>query len=248
MPQPLECRLLLVQPSRLSREGLRAILRDVASSVIDAGSAEVFTKSDRPARPDVVIWGSGIPRKALAREIAAIRNIFDPSPEPIKHIVLANDIGPAIMRQVVALDVDALLHDDITGAVLLRYVDLVLLGQRLFPVLRREQVLTHAEIVQFPGAQHRPPPTLLRPHDVTLTPREAEILHYLAKGASNKSIAAALNSAEGAVKGHVRSLLRKIRVANRTQAAAWALNHQPNIVAKRFSEEGQAIPDERRPA
>ena len=50
------------------------------------------------------------------------------------------------------------------------------------------------------------------------------ILQSLMTGASNKVIANRLNLAEATVKVHLRSILRKIQVRNRTQAAVWALN------------------------
>jgi DNA-binding NarL/FixJ family response regulator len=52
-----------------------------------------------------------------------------------------------------------------------------------------------------------------------LTSRESEVLTWLARGASNKSIASELGVAEGTVKTHVKSLLCKLGVASRTQAA-----------------------------
>jgi two-component system nitrate/nitrite response regulator NarL len=58
-----------------------------------------------------------------------------------------------------------------------------------------------------------------------LSDREHVILMHLTHGASNKHIARELNIAEATVKVHVKSLLRKIRVNNRTQAAMWAINH-----------------------
>jgi two-component system nitrate/nitrite response regulator NarL len=58
-----------------------------------------------------------------------------------------------------------------------------------------------------------------------LSDREHVILMHLTEGASNKHIARELNIAEATVKVHVKSLLRKIRVNNRTQAAMWAINH-----------------------
>jgi two-component system nitrate/nitrite response regulator NarL len=58
-----------------------------------------------------------------------------------------------------------------------------------------------------------------------LSDREQLILMHLTKGASNKHIARELNIAEATVKVHVKSLLRKIRVSNRTQAAMWAIKH-----------------------
>ena len=58
-----------------------------------------------------------------------------------------------------------------------------------------------------------------------LSNREHLILMHLTQGASNKHIARQLSIAEATVKVHVKSLLRKIRVNNRTQAAMWAVNN-----------------------
>jgi two-component system nitrate/nitrite response regulator NarL len=58
-----------------------------------------------------------------------------------------------------------------------------------------------------------------------LSSREYAILRHLTQGASNKHIARQLEIAEATVKVHVKSLLRKIRVSNRTQAAMWAVSH-----------------------
>jgi two-component system, NarL family, nitrate/nitrite response regulator NarL len=59
-----------------------------------------------------------------------------------------------------------------------------------------------------------------------LSGREAAILSGLVQGASNKVIAYQLKITEATVKVHVKAILRKIRVRNRTQAAIWALNCQ----------------------
>jgi two-component system nitrate/nitrite response regulator NarL len=58
-----------------------------------------------------------------------------------------------------------------------------------------------------------------------LSPREKSILRCLIEGDSNKSIARKIDLAEATVKVHVKAILRKIRVQNRTQAAIWAMNH-----------------------
>jgi two-component system nitrate/nitrite response regulator NarL len=59
-----------------------------------------------------------------------------------------------------------------------------------------------------------------------LSPREKSILRCLIEGDSNKCIARKIDIAEATVTVHVRAILRKIRVQNRTQAAIWAMNHQ----------------------
>lgn len=71
------------------------------------------------------------------------------------------------------------------------------------------------------GAQSVPP---LRNHP-GLSEREAQILDGLVKGHANKVIARTCNITEATVKVHMKSILRKIRVGNRTQAAIWALEH-----------------------
>jgi two-component system, NarL family, nitrate/nitrite response regulator NarL len=58
-----------------------------------------------------------------------------------------------------------------------------------------------------------------------LTSREMEVLRRLARGNCNKLIARDLGIAEATVKVHVKSLLRKLRLLNRTQAAVWAVNN-----------------------
>ena len=59
----------------------------------------------------------------------------------------------------------------------------------------------------------------------TLSEREIQILDGLVKGHANKVIGRRCNITEATVKVHMKSILRKIRVGNRTQAAIWALEH-----------------------
>jgi DNA-binding NarL/FixJ family response regulator len=66
------------------------------------------------------------------------------------------------------------------------------------------------------------PPTLLTSK---LTEREVEILRLLAKGLNNADIAAKLFLSEGTVRNHVSSILEKLSVSDRTQAAVIAIQH-----------------------
>jgi two-component system, NarL family, nitrate/nitrite response regulator NarL len=71
-----------------------------------------------------------------------------------------------------------------------------------------------------PPSNTKPPPGGAR-----FTPRERKILSHLVEGHSNKMIAEHLGITEATVKVHLKSVLRKINVANRTQAAIWALSN-----------------------
>jgi two-component system nitrate/nitrite response regulator NarL len=72
-----------------------------------------------------------------------------------------------------------------------------------------------ADALRSPGADAVP----------RLSTRERCILRCIAEGCSNKSIARRIDIAEATVKVHVKAILRKIRVSNRTQAAIWAVNN-----------------------
>ena len=61
--------------------------------------------------------------------------------------------------------------------------------------------------------------------DTLLTPRETDVIRLIAKGKSNKEIGTELNLTEGTVKGYVSSLLVKLGVEDRTQAALFAVRN-----------------------
>ena len=70
-----------------------------------------------------------------------------------------------------------------------------------------------------------------------LSQREAHILNGLVQGHANKVIARSCNITEATVKVHMKSILRKIQVANRTQAAIWALEHGHSVRRSRMPAE-----------
>jgi two-component system nitrate/nitrite response regulator NarL len=118
---------------------------------------------------------------------------------------------------------------------LIKYLDLVMLGEVVFPSaaflaaistnVDELDLLKEAPAIKVSSLQVAHPS---EGHDSpirTLSSREAEILQCLMQGAPNKVIARKLDVAEATVKVHIKAILRKIRVANRTQAAMWAVNH-----------------------
>jgi two-component system nitrate/nitrite response regulator NarL len=74
--------------------------------------------------------------------------------------------------------------------------------------------------------KHEAPPSQNQPR---LSEREAQILEGLVQGHANKVIARSCDITEATVKVHMKSILRKIQVANRTQAAVWALEHGHSV-------------------
>jgi two-component system nitrate/nitrite response regulator NarL len=63
----------------------------------------------------------------------------------------------------------------------------------------------------------------VRPDDAGLTPRERQVLGFLAEGFSNKLIARELDLSLGTVKVHVKHILKKLKLRTRVEAAVWAI-------------------------
>ncbi|MCO6403348.1 hypothetical protein GTW10_07560 [Aurantimonas endophytica] len=81
-----------------------------------------------------------------------------------------------------------------------------------------------------------------------LSAREMEILDYVAKGFSNKAIARICHISDATVKVHVKSILRKINVTNRTQAAIWEMNRTQGAIGFIEREIMRGAPPPVRPA
>ena len=78
-------------------------------------------------------------------------------------------------------------------------------------------------VARLGAADHRLPNQTAETWDPALSRREVEILQCLPHGCSNKDIAHQLGLAEATVKVHLKAILRKLKVANRTQAAIWVV-------------------------
>jgi two-component system nitrate/nitrite response regulator NarL len=120
--------------------------------------------------------------------------------------------------------------DVMTCDIFIKSIELMMMGETIFPPAFLSSVLV-AE------GDHRgaaPPPVrdnqailVAAEHAIApqLSPREKSILQCLIEGDSNKCIARKIDIAEATVKVHVKAILRKIRVQNRTQAAIWGMNN-----------------------
>jgi DNA-binding NarL/FixJ family response regulator len=117
--------------------------------------------------------------------------------------------------------------NEITCDVFIKSVELVMMGETIFPPAILACAMGSGNNEKGLGDKTSQA-ILFRPESTTtpqLSPRERLILHHLIEGNSNKSIARKVDIAEATVKVHVKAILRKIRVQNRTQAAIWAMNN-----------------------
>ena len=125
----------------------------------------------------------------------------------------------------------------------IKSLELVILGETILPLEVLSYILHHySEVQPSPelaapvaanGAEPNPSGAASAEGDSKYAPRlsarEKCILRCLIEGDSNKAIARKNDIAEATVKVHVKAILRKIRVSNRTQAAIWAMNNDSFI-------------------
>jgi len=120
--------------------------------------------------------------------------------------------------------------DVMTSDVFVKSIELVMMGETIFPPAFMLSILESegdhlAKAEPRNGDDRTIAFTTERSITQQLSPREKSIMQCLIAGDSNKSIARKIDIAEATVKVHVKAILRKIRVQNRTQAAIWGMNH-----------------------
>ena len=137
----------------------------------------------------------------------------------VKIVVLAQEANTLEMSPDEIAPLSGVLTYDLSAAAFVGALQLICSGERIIP--------------RDPGPGRRPrvpsPGTGPPSNRVQLSPREKEMLSHLTAGNSNKAIARHLGITEATVKVHLKSVLRKIRVENRTQAAIWALANLPEL-------------------
>ena len=108
----------------------------------------------------------------------------------------------------------------LSGRALLQAIQLVLTGEKFIPIDNSANTIMPSYYNDSRnGSKDTEGEASEAAANINLTPRESEVLEYLAKGASNKEIANALGLQVVTVKLHVRGVCRKLEAKNRTQAA-----------------------------
>lgn len=204
-------RVLLVDDQTLFRAGLRTLLatRPEVEVVGDAENGQVALEVAARTRPDVVLMDLKMP---VLDGVAATRRLRVQLPTCRVVALTTFEDDELVFEGLRAGAVGYLLKDAPIG----RLVEAILAAARGESVLQpsvASKVL--AELSRLATAAAAPAPTAL----TRLSERERDVLRLIARGASNKEIAAALFLAEGTVKNHVTSILTKLEVDDRTQAA-----------------------------
>lgn len=200
--------------------GLTHLLTGTRFRVIDGGRIRDGVSADQadgvPAL--YVIDASGSPQQTITLVEDARRH--QPS---ARIVVVATSFDLSLVRLAVAAGVNSFCLATVDRQVLINILELTVLGEQMLPRSVLQSLLDEASTVsaraRTPSISEHSAPD---PRVEKLSPRETVILQSLMGGEANKVIARKLEITEATIKVHVKSILRKIGAANRTQAAMWA--------------------------
>lgn len=140
-------------------------------------------------------------------------------------VVLADAFEPGTITAAWDAGADGFCLSTQKHDVFIKSLELVMLGEAIVPAAVILPVAEEAHCGPYEPAEELTAGNFPDVQSCKLSGREAEILTCLKEGAPNKVIARKLNLSEATVKVHVKAILRKVGVCNRTQAALWATRH-----------------------
>lgn len=200
----------IVGKNELAREGLKRILIEDGfpiHCVVASHSELADIDPDKEFEHIVLCDVTTTDAVGIAR---AIRSRF----QFVRIVFMIDDVSIQAVAAAFGEGIDGYFVNSISCEPLKSALRLVATGEKVFPS-QLASVLT-------PSAWTHPTETLEIDSGLNLSAREIEILRCLMDGKSNKVIARQLQITEATVKVHVKAVLRKLHVANRTQAAIWA--------------------------
>lgn len=209
-------KLLIVEDQKLIREGLIALL-SLEDDLVITGEAEngqaallLLADLDDADIPDVALLDMRMPVMDGAATAIALQQRY-PS---IKILVLTTFDDDALISQALAAGAKGYLLKDTPSEELAIAIRSVAKNYGHFGpgIVQKMMNVQPAD----------PTPEALPPEIEALTPREREVFMLIGRGASNKEIAAQLYLSEGTVKNYVTSVLGRLGVRDRTQAALLA--------------------------
>lgn len=206
-------RILVVDDHTLFRRGLIALLSTQVQLevVAEAGDTQEAQRRAAQTQPDVILLDNHLPG---VKGVDALAGFKEAAPGArVLMLTMSED----------ARDLEAALRGGACGY-LLKTVEGEVLAAAIVRTAAGESVLSPEMTGKLVTAfQARPVASTPAPDPIhTLSAREREILGHIARGASNKAIARALNIAETTVKIHVQHVLRKLQLGSRVQAAVYA--------------------------
>lgn len=200
--------------NEIAREGLKRLLveggfetRCMAVEDIRRVVAELPDEPEHLIAIDTQSGEAGLAACSLIREHLALARI----------VLIGDGCDSATVRQSLAIGANGYLARQVSYEPLILMLELVSMGEKVLPTEFVDDFASNghiAAVTKWDDVKARN----------NLSDREIGILRCLVEGDANKVIARKLGIAEATVKVHVKAILRKLHVLNRTQAAIWVVN------------------------
>ena len=211
----MSIKIILIDDHTLFRSGIKALLSRQSDFNVIGEAADGFTgiKLVEQTRPDIVLLDLDMPvmngRETLAQ-------ILSSNPQQTVVMLTVSEDSDDL-TECMRIGARGFLLKNINADFLLDSIRKAVEGDNVFSPEMTTRLVQSLISPSSPRADH-----LLS----SLTPREMEILGYLAAGHSNKVIARHLDLAESTIKVHVQNILRKLNLGSRVQAAVYAVQHK----------------------
>jgi len=204
-------RILIVDDHPVMREGLKAVFERQTDFKIlgEASDGDEAVKKAVKLNPDVITMDVRMPYSGLK----ATTDIMKQLPQAQILILTVSDNEADVIESVKA-GARGYLLKGMDAEILVSAIRTVAAGGAIFTSSVAARLID-----EFKADLNK------NTNDINLTSREMDVLAMVAKGASNKEIATMLNISEPTVKAHLRNILSKLHMKNRSHAAVYASRH-----------------------
>lgn len=210
----MKMRVLLVDDHEVVRLGLKTLLEDVdwIEVVAEAGDAETAVQAVARYQPDAVVMDIRLPGKSGIEACATITQRWP----QVKVIMLTSHGEDELLFRAIQAGASGYVLKQVGNEPVINALDAVRRGEALLDPVVTQRVLHRVREVE-------------KEHHAAafkdLSDRELEILALVAQGKSNGEIAGLLTLAEKTVRNHVSTILNKLGLTNRIEAATYAVRH-----------------------
>lgn len=209
-----EITVLIVDDHPMVREGLRSMLTAPGIRVVgDAKSGQKALELVKKLQPDVTLLDIRMPDMNGIQVLEAIKT--DKSPTLVIMVTTYKNLS--YLLRSLAAGASGFILKDISRDNLLATVKAIASGASMVDRVFLQEVLRTLDDSKETSTE-----VVLEQTD-PLTPREMDVLRLMVEGLTNRAIANILNLSPGTVKGYVKTILEKLLVSDRTQAAVKAI-------------------------
>ena len=211
-------KVLIVDDHALFRSGIAAVLanQEGLEAVGQAADGLEAIEKAKQIAPDVILMDLNMPR---CSGLEAIQALQAEMPQ-VNILVVTVSETEADLFAAIKFGARGYILKRAEPEELINAIHHIALGGVIVSPLMATKLLT--EFKDFIAVAER---ESTEKANADLSPREGEVLQLVAKGATNKEIADSLFIAENTVKTHLKNIMSKLQLENRTQAATYAMQH-----------------------